>query len=335
LPNGDDVSIVIGLVNSMPDTALRSTERQFCTLLSIASRDLPVRLRLFHLPEVPGVGSGCSVVNHYYEDIDELWPSYVDGLIVTGTEPRAAALVDEPCWPSLTKLVDWAGRHTASTIWSCLAAHAAVFHTDGITRRALDKKLSGIFDCTAVQNHGLMIGAPSHWCVPHSRYNGLPEEALVRHGYHLLSRSSEVGADIFIKQERSLFVLFQGHPEYDAGVLLREYRRDIRRFLQGERHDYPEMPQNYFDKHTIQLLEEFREQAVRQPNLELLPSFPAVPERKLGYSWGNFAVQIYTNWLAYLVGRKIQIHAREIVQDNIQMSTRHRRPSVGNVYDDY
>src|ERR1700757_4784024 len=96
LCKGDDVPIVIGLVNSMPDTALQATERQFCTLLSVASRNLSVHLRLFHLPEVPRVGWGRSVVNQYYEDIGELWSSYVDGLIVTGTEPRAASLVDEP-----------------------------------------------------------------------------------------------------------------------------------------------------------------------------------------------------------------------------------------------
>ena len=31
--------LVIGLVNNMPDLALRATERQFCALLSAASRD--------------------------------------------------------------------------------------------------------------------------------------------------------------------------------------------------------------------------------------------------------------------------------------------------------
>ena len=47
----------------------------------------------------------------------------------------------------MSKLVDWAKDHTASTIWSCLAAHAAVLHSDGIERRALEHKLFGVFDC--------------------------------------------------------------------------------------------------------------------------------------------------------------------------------------------
>ena len=45
----------------------------------------------------------------------------------------------------------------------------------------------------------------------------------------------------------SLFLFLQGHPEYEAGTLLREYRRDIARFLRGEREHYPAVPQGYFD----------------------------------------------------------------------------------------
>jgi homoserine O-succinyltransferase/O-acetyltransferase len=36
---------------------------------------------------------------------------------------------------------------------------------------------------------------------------------------------------MFVKYNRSLFVLLQGHPEYDSATLLREYRRDVGRFL--------------------------------------------------------------------------------------------------------
>jgi homoserine O-succinyltransferase len=308
--NGNSSPIVIGLVNSMPDTALRSTERQFRALLSIASRTNPAHLRLFHLPEVPRQQWGRSLVNQYYEDIHKLWAIPLDGLIVTGTEPQAAALVDEPYWPTLTRLIDWAEDHTASTIWSCLAAHSAVFHIDGIARRALSEKLSGIFDCKRAEDHRLTVDAPPRWRVPHSRYNGLPEETLVHRGYRVLSRSPEAGADIFVRHGKSLFVFFQGHPEYDPGALLREYRRDIRRFLAGERADYPEMPKNYFDENTGAALSEFRERVLREPNIDLLGSLPAVDEEKLAHTWREFAVQIYTNWLSYLAERKASTTAK-------------------------
>ena len=55
------------------------------------------------------------------------------------------------------------------------------------------------------------------------------------------------GVDAFAKQDGSFFLFFQGHPEYEADTLLREYRRDVGRFLGGEREDYPAMPLGYFN----------------------------------------------------------------------------------------
>lgn len=307
-PTADNQPVVIGLVNNMPDSALRTTELQFRSLLSVASGNVPVCLRLFYLPERPREGGDRSLVDHGYEEISELWAAQLDGLIVTGTVPRAAALVDEPYWPTLTKLVDWAEVNTFSTIWSCLAAHAAVLHMDGIDRRALGEKLSGIFDCRKAENHTILVGVPSRWRLPHSRYNGLSEEALASGGYRLLSRSPEAGADMFVKHRKSLFIFFQGHPEYDGAALLREYRRDSRRFLTGKRTNYPEMPCNYFDDETRTAFAEFRGQAVKNPGIDLLTNFPEVREERLVNAWHKFAVQIYANWLSYLVTEKESVN---------------------------
>ena len=301
---GDGASIVIGLVNNMPDAALRTTERQFHELLSAASDDLPVCLRLFSLPELPRGEVGRLLISQSYEHISRLWTSRLDGLIVTGTEPRAAALVDEPYWPTLAKLIDWAEDHTLSTIWSCLAAHAAVLYLDGIPRRALRGKLSGTFDCRKVEDHTIMFRAPSRWRIPHSRYNELPEDALVSNGYSILSRSSEAGVDIFVKHRKILFIFLQGHPEYDPGALLREYRRDSARFLTGERDNYPELPRSYLDDETTAVLAAYREQALSNPGRDLVSSFPAVAKEKLPYDWRELATQLYTNWFSYLVEQK-------------------------------
>lgn len=296
-----DISIVIGLVNNMPDGALQTTEQQFRELLSAASHNLTVRLRLFSLPELPRTEAGRLHVSQYYEDFSKLWASHFDGLIVTGTAPHALALADEPYWPTLTKLVDWAEDHTISTVWSCLAAHAAVFHIDGVNRHAFKEKLSGVFDCMKATDHTVVVGAPSRWRVPHSRYHGLPEEALISSGYRVLSRLPNTGADMFVKQRKSLFLFVQGHPEYDPGALLREYRRDIGRFLAGERDNYPEMPRGYFDEETAAALAAFRQRAQHNRSIDLLLSFPAaVAERKLAYTWLGPAVRIYANWLSYL-----------------------------------
>ena len=46
-----------------------------------------------------------------------------------------------------------------------------------------------------------------------------------------LTRSDEAGVGLFAKTQGSLFFFVQGHPEYEAETLLREYRRDIGRYL--------------------------------------------------------------------------------------------------------
>ena len=51
----------------------------------------------------------------------------------------------------------------------------------------------------------------------------------------MLTRSPEIGVDLFIKPGPALALFFQGHPEYAAETLLREYLRDVGRFLRGER----------------------------------------------------------------------------------------------------
>jgi homoserine O-succinyltransferase len=134
----------------------------------------------------------------------------------------------------------------------------------------------------------------------------VPEEALVEKGYCIVSRSPEAGADIFVKQRKSLFIFLQGHPEYDAAALLREYRRDTARFLAGERDCYPPMPRGYFDTDTKVALAAYQEQVLRGPNLDPPPSFPAVRKERLGHTWRDLAIQLYTNWLSYLVEQRPQ-----------------------------
>jgi homoserine O-succinyltransferase len=84
--------LIIGLVNNMPDAALYNTERQFRQLISAAAGKIPVCLRLFYLAEIPRSERGRAYVEQHYEEAGALWASRLDGLIVTGTEPRAADL---------------------------------------------------------------------------------------------------------------------------------------------------------------------------------------------------------------------------------------------------
>jgi len=294
----------IGLVNNMPDAALDATERQFRALLDAAAGDFTVRLTLYTLPEVPRTEFGRQQVSRY-SNFDDLWNSHHDGLIVTGTEPRAADLKDEPYWDSLTNVLEWAESHTYSTILSCLAAHAGILHLDGIVRRPLGDKRFGVFECVRVSDHPLTTAAPSRLQMPQSRWNEIPEEALLACGYRVLTRSEDAGVDAFVKQRKSLFVFFQGHPEYDATTLLLEYRRDIGRFLRRERDTYPPMPHGYFDEETVEVLTALRERALLDRREELLAEFPtAMAAGKVTNTWRSTAESRYRNWLQYICAEK-------------------------------
>lgn len=299
--------LTIGLVNNMPDAALDATERQFMGLVRAASPGLIVRFKLFSLPEIPRSEQARMALAARYRDISELWDTQLDGLIVTGNEPRAPSLRDEPYWPSLAKLMDWAVRNTDSAIWSCLAAHAVVLHADGIERQPREEKLFGVFDCDVIRAHALTAGMPSRLSVPHSRHNDLPAAALIANGYRILTQSTATGADMFVGRERgtSLFLCFQGHPEYDADSLAREFRRDLSRFLRGERDSCPAMPQGYFDEEASTLVEAFCARARTEHVEKLIRQFPfKAIEGGLRNTWQASAIGVYRNWVTYLQERK-------------------------------
>jgi homoserine O-succinyltransferase/O-acetyltransferase len=294
----DDV-LTIGLINNMPDPALQATERQFMRLLTAAAGDHRIRFHCFSLPSVNRSEPAKWRVDRKYTDIADLNRLHIDGLIVTGAEPNAATLPEEPFWQDLTDIIDWAKTNTRSTIWSCLAAHAAVLHLDGIERQRLDAKCSGIYDCFAVADHWLTNGLPSPLKVSHSRLNELRAADLTARDYQLLTVSPEGGVDIFAKQLRSQFIFFQGHPEYDPLSLEREYLRDISRFLAGERDSYPAFPADYFDTETEQRLADFE----RRAHVERRPALSAeLPDRTLRQDAATAAAAttILRNWLSYL-----------------------------------
>lgn len=299
-----DSCIRIGLVNNMPDGALEATERQFMGLLGSAAPGVQVRLSRYALPGVPRTEQGRLHIGRFYFGIESLWNSRLDGLIVSGAEPQAPDLIDEPYWGSLAKVIDWAQCNTHSTIWSCLAAHAAVQHLDGIGRRRLAEKCFGVFECTPTSKHHLTSGLPPSVCMPHSRWNDLPEDRLRDRGYRILTRLGNGSVDTFVKQRQSLFVFFQGHPEYESNTLALEYRRDVGRYLRRERDTHPAMPQGFFDGGAEDTLKALRGRASSERDRALLADFPpALMENKTANTWHKAAAHLYANWLEYLLER--------------------------------
>jgi homoserine O-succinyltransferase len=295
----NDEILTIGLVNNMPDAALQATERQFTRLLQAAAGNKRIHLHCFSLPSVKRSSQAKQSIAGRYADIADIGRLHIDGLIVTGAEPIAADLAGEPFWKDLTAIIDWAETNTRSAIWSCLAAHAAVLHLDGIERQRLGVKCSGVYDCAKVAEDWLMRGITSPLKVAHSRLNALDKGDLAARGYELLTESRQAGVDIFAKRLRSHFIFFQGHPEYDALSLQREYLRDITRFLSRQRDTFPAFPANYFDPDTEHRLVNYQKRASAERTIPLSVELPHLTLRS-DLAAGVAAAALFRNWLEYL-----------------------------------
>ena len=300
-----DGAIVVALLNNMPDAALEATEGQFGSLLAAAAGPLRVRLRHVWVPEVPRGPQALERLTRRYFSIAALLADPPDGLIVTGMEPRAAALEEEPYWNRMVELLAWAQAHTASSIWSCLAAHAATQALLGVRRQRLPQKCFGVFEHQARGGHMLLRGVGPALPTPHSRWNELPVEKLQAAGCEILSLSTSTGADLFVCPGRSLLVCFQGHPEYDELALLKEYRRDVGRYLRAETAAWPTLPQGYFTAPGVTALAKYRAGAEEARDPAHLGAFPTAElAAGVGASWRPPGVAIYRNWLAHLAATR-------------------------------
>jgi homoserine O-succinyltransferase/O-acetyltransferase len=291
-------AVTIGLVNNMGDEALKVTERQFVDLVTMSAGNIDVQLRLFALERTPRSPRALEYINARYDPAGAAVEGDLDALIITGAQPRTARLSEEPYWEELIDLIDWAKEHTASTILSCLAAHSAVLHLDGLERRPLPEKCTGVFTFTAQRDHPFAAWQKRAGLIPHSRYNGLSRSDLERAGYDVLTSSPAHGVDSFTKCFGSQFVFLQGHPEYDANSLAREYRRDMGRYLRRETDQRPPRPKGYFNAEAEAELDALELRAGEEPAslpMEELSMIDALAPTEA--QWRDAAISFYRNWI--------------------------------------
>ena len=303
----DGPALEVALVNNMPDQAIDATKAQFLKLLRAGAGKIPFRLRCYTLPSVPRGETARRALARSHEDIEALYARGADALIVTGSEPRADRLESEPYWDDFARLVDWARVHTISALWSCLAAHAVVLRLDGVTRRRAGEKVSGVFAYEVAANDWATRGAAGSILVPQSRHNGLSRSDLARHGYHISSWSGDAEVDCFWRREPSLFLFTQGHPEYNADTLAREFRRDALRFLNGESDRFPSPPRNYFSNETQAALEALRQTADSLDRPRLARILGQIVESDApSPAWAKDAERLYSNWLELIAFEKLR-----------------------------
>src|SRR5271165_431736 len=291
-------ALTIGLVNNMSDEALKVTERQFGSLVRMSAGDIDVELRLFALSQTPRSPRALEYISAHYEPASAVMDGDLDALIFTGARPSRASLMDEVYWDELTELIDWARDNTASTIFSCLAAHAAVLHLDGLERRRLPEKCTGVFVYTAQAGHPYAGWRKRAGLIPHSRYNALSRSDLERAGYDVLTSSPAHGVDSFTKSFGSQFIFLQGHPEYDANSLAREYRRDMGQYLRKETDRRPPRPKGYFSAEAEAELDALELRAGEEPESLALEDLSRIDSLAPAQAqWRGAAMSLFRNWI--------------------------------------
>ena len=290
----------VGLLNMMPDAALEATERQFMRLVGSCNRIAQIYVHPFAVDaDVRGL-KARGYIRRYYESFDDVRAAGLDALIISGANPAQAEMEDEPFWEPLVEVMEWAAGSVCSVVCSCLATHAYLRHFHGVARRrCLPDKRWGVYEHRNVDPHPLVANLNTRFDGPHSHVYEMTRTDVEPAGVRVLSESEEAGIYLAVSSDGFRFVFFQGHPEYDKVSLAKEYKREVTRFVVGERATYPGYPERYFAPAAREILESHRDTVMEAVTRGVAP--PAFPdaelEPRLDNTWSDTGKAMFNNWL--------------------------------------
>jgi homoserine O-succinyltransferase len=296
----------IGLLNLMPDTALQATERQFLRLVGAGDLDANFYVYPFALKSEFRGNIARQHIDDHYSSFESLRDEGLHALIITGANPATPDITDEAFWLPLIEVFDWSRTHVESVICSCLATHAFLHHYHDVERVELPERKWGVYEHQVLDaGHPLLAGVQAPVQAPHSHRYDVSREGMESAGQTVLIFGSEAGVHMGVSEDQFSFVFFQGHPEYDSISLLKEFKREVQRFLSGKRTVYPPFPEHYLDSAAKERLEAYQRQAT-ESNSEFA-TLPVFPEAEFGEvclnSWAVTGNIIYRNWLAEILRR--------------------------------
>lgn len=283
----------IGLLNMMPDLALEATERQFFRLIGQSNHVAQFYIHLFSLSSIKRDAKTSEHIKAHYQSFEALKTQGLDALIITGAPPD---LLENPdSLAQLESVVRWANDNVASTLCSCFATHAVMQLLYKQKRTAIGQKCWGVFPHKVTNRaHPLVSNLNTRFDVPHSRFNQITKTQFEQMALSILVES-RVGVHLAVSENLLSLVFLQGHAEYDAVSLLKEYKREILEFSQNKR-TYPPLPENYLSNQASAILIEFKHQFMTgQLTLEDFPEDLLYPN--LDNTWRDSAIQIMNNWI--------------------------------------
>ena len=270
----------VAILNLMPNKI--ETEVQILRMLSNTPLQINVEFVRIHANESKNTPK--EHLDNFYRLFDDIKDKQYDGLIITGAPLALLNYSEVSFWDKICEVFDWAEQNVTSTMFSCWAAHAALYYHYGLNRKLRTKKLSGVYQHSPLNSkEQLTRGFDESFNVPHSRYGYITkEDYLSVGGLNVLAESAQAGVYLAASENKQQ-VYLTGHPEYDASTLHEEYQRDMRA------EQSPDVPENYY------------------PNND-------TSQTPLS-SWRSHGSLLFTNWLNYYV---YQITPYQLDADNIK-----------------
>ena len=270
----------VAILNLMPNKI--ETEVQILRMLSNTPLQINVDFVRIHSNESKHTPK--EHLDNFYRLFDDIKETQYDGLIVTGAPLALMDYEKVSFWDKICEVFDWAEKNVTSTMFSCWAAHAALYHHYGLNRHLRKEKLSGVFNHSPVDpREQLTRGFEEYFNVPHSRYGYInKEDYLTIPDLKIIAESEEAGVYVVASKNKQQ-VYLTGHPEYDASTLDEEYHRDLNTATGAV------IPKNYYIDNDI--------------------------NQKPYSSWKSHGSLLFTNWLNYYV---YQITPYQLDASNIQ-----------------
>lgn len=270
----------VAILNLMPNKI--ETEVQILRMLSNTPLQINVEFVRIHANE--SKNTPTEHLENFYCLFDDIKYKQYDGLIITGAPLALLDYSQVSFWDKICEVFDWAEKNVTSTMFSCWAAHAALYHHYGINRHLRKQKLSGVFEHRPLNSkEQLTRGFDESFNVPHSRYgyiNKTDYQSVEQ--LQILAESDEAGVYLVASKNKQQ-VYLTGHPEYDTATLHEEYLRDSKVDASTA------LPKNYYKNND----------ANNSP---------------VG-SWRSHGSLLFTNWLNYYV---YQITPYKLDASNIQ-----------------
>ena len=267
------------ILNLMPTKI--ETETQLLRLLG--NSPLQVDIELLQMASHTSKNTSPHHLTTFYKTFSQVKNETFDGMIITGAPVEHLKYEEVDYWEELCEIMEWSKHNVYSTFHICWGAQAGFYFHYGVDKFMLPEKLSGIYEHKVLlPNHPLMRGFDDTFCIPHSRYTGVDEDAIKKvHGLDVLAVSEMAGVSVLANRSgRQVFVM--GHAEYDRETLANEYFRDKNNGIN------PEVPYNYF------------------PDNDASKTPPMVSRSN--------ANLLYTNWINYFVYQATPYDLRELLE---------------------